>query len=201
MGYLDEVADRKLYSLADFLIANIPSNRVEHYQSSVFSQIQAGVTGHANKIMEHLGFYPVRMQLDLLTQMENSSLYLSMIGLIFDAVLVTFVELCVMLLHSLLSLSVQEKTYEYGVMRMVGMNNRHIIKLICLQCALFVAPANLLAFVSSIPCLAILLKLLLGDDPELNLAPFPSGNSLAHAVTVGLLIPSLSAIGPILTAL
>lgn len=62
MGYLDQVAGWKLYALADFLVATIPKNRIEHYQSSNFAEIQAGVTKSANDIMANLGFYPVRIQ-------------------------------------------------------------------------------------------------------------------------------------------
>jgi hypothetical protein len=45
----------------------LPSPRIQFYESSNYFDIQRGVTGYANDIIDALGFFPVRMELDVLT--------------------------------------------------------------------------------------------------------------------------------------
>lgn len=54
--------------------------------------------------------------------MELASLAILFLGLIFDLVVVLFIALSVLLIYSLLVISVESKTFEFGVMRMVGLN-------------------------------------------------------------------------------
>jgi hypothetical protein len=131
-GFLDSVADKKLYSLSDYLVGTIPGDRLKVYQHENIQDVQWEVTDHANKIVGALGFYPVRMQMSVLSYMEGSGEILMMIGLIFDILMITFLELSVMLLHSLLSLSCQEKVFEFGVMRMVGLSKKKMSILIAI---------------------------------------------------------------------
>ena len=48
------------------MMMTLQSPRINYYQSSNYWDIQKGVTGYANEIIEELGFFPVRMQLDVL---------------------------------------------------------------------------------------------------------------------------------------
>ena len=187
----------KLYELADFLVMTIPEDRVGAYRHSGFSAIQFAVTGHANRLMEDLGFFPLRMQLDVLGYMEASARTIMTLGLVFDVLIILFVELSVMLMHSLLTLSVQHKVFDLGVMRMVGLSTTNLVSLIAIQALLFVTPSNILGLVTSVPCLAIVTGLLLGSDPDMSLSPFPNQGALIQTFTIGLLIPILSSIGPI----
>ena len=68
-----------------------------------------------------MGFFPFRMQLEVLTAMEVASFAILFLGLIFDLVVVLFIALSVVLIYSLLLISVESKTFEFGVMRMVGL--------------------------------------------------------------------------------
>ena len=43
-------------------------------------------------------------------------------GLIFDIIVLLFVVLSILLIYSLLMISVETKTFEFGVMRMVGLS-------------------------------------------------------------------------------
>ena len=64
--YLFAKGDKKIYQLSDFMMMTLQSPRINYYQSSNYWDIQRGVTGYANEIIESLGFFPVRMQLDVL---------------------------------------------------------------------------------------------------------------------------------------
>jgi hypothetical protein len=71
--YLLQQGDKKVYELADFMMMTLPSPRIKYYSSSNYFDIQRGVTGYANDVIESLGFFPVRMKLDVLEQMETYS--------------------------------------------------------------------------------------------------------------------------------
>ena len=54
------------------------------------------------------------------------------LGLIFDIIVLLFVILSILLIYSLLMVSVETKTFEFGVMRMVGLSKGGIISMIIL---------------------------------------------------------------------
>ena len=60
--------------------------------------------------------------LDLLEQMRTYSMAVLFIGLIFGILLMLFVIVSILLIYSLLLISVETKTFEIGVMRLVGLS-------------------------------------------------------------------------------
>lgn len=88
------------------------------------------MTGYSNQIIQDLGFFPVRMQMDVLKNMQVFSTAILFLGLIFDIIVLLFVILSVLLIYSLLMISVETKTFEFGVMRMIGLSKSGIITMI-----------------------------------------------------------------------
>ena len=62
--------------------------------------------------------------------MELASQAILFLGLIFDLVIILFISLSVLLIYSLLMISVESKTFEFGVMRMVGLSQSGLIHMI-----------------------------------------------------------------------
>lgn len=62
--------------------------------------------------------------------MQTYSTAILFLGLIFDIVILLFIILSVLLVYSLLMISVESKTFEFGVMRMVGLSKTGIIFMI-----------------------------------------------------------------------
>ena len=58
---------------------------------------------------------------DLLNRLEPYSYAVMFIGLIFDVLLIIFVVVAILLVYSLLLISVETKSFEFGVMRLVGL--------------------------------------------------------------------------------
>lgn len=119
------------------------------------------MTGQANQLVNALGFYPVRLDLDLLDQVEYYSDAILFLGLIFDIVILLFVGLSVLLIYSLLMISVESKTHEFGVMRMQGLNKKGIIQMVILQALMFVLPSIVVGFMASVPSLNMINKRLI----------------------------------------
>jgi len=121
-----------IYELSDFLVMTLPSPRIKYYQSSDYTAIQSEVVRYAADVVGALGFYPVRVSLDVLKAMEIFSQAILFLGLIFDMIILLFIALSVLLIYSLLMISVESKTFEFGVMRMQGLNKSGLIYMIFL---------------------------------------------------------------------
>ena len=126
---------------------------------------------------------------------------LMFIGLIFDILLIIFIVVAILLIYSLLMISVEKKTFEFGVMRLVGLTKFGFVGMILTQAGLFVLPAVLLGFILSFPLIYVMYHTLF--DSTLGYMPtiVPSGSAIAGALFVGVLIPLLSSIIPIRRAL
>jgi len=121
-----------IFELSDFLMMTLPRPRVNYYQSTNYYNIQKGVTSYANEVIDALGFYPVRISLDVLKSMEIFSQAILFLGLIFDIIILLFIILSILLIYSLLMISVESKTFEFGVMRMQGLSKTGLIYMIFL---------------------------------------------------------------------
>ena len=62
--------------------------------------------------------------------MQGSETNIMFIGLIFDIVLAMFVVVAVLLIYSLLMISIETKTYEIGIMRLVGLTKLGFVGMI-----------------------------------------------------------------------
>jgi ABC-type antimicrobial peptide transport system permease subunit len=114
------------------------------------------VTQYANQVTEALGYYPVIISLDNLADMKTYSTAVLFMGLIFDIIILLFVIIAILLIYSLLMISVETKTFEMGVIRMLGLSNAGIISMVLLQALMFVVPAILLGFAAASPALKVI---------------------------------------------
>ena len=109
--------------------------------------------GYLYPITTYLGLYNIGTNLTLLFQMQTYSLAVSFIGLIFDVLLLIFIVVACLLIYSLLLISVETKTFEIGVMRLVGLSKLGFIGMIMTQSAMFVLPSIIMGFALSLPCI------------------------------------------------
>jgi ABC-type antimicrobial peptide transport system permease subunit len=96
-------------------------------------------------------------------------------GLIFDIIILLFVIIAILLIYSLLMISVETKTFEIGVIRMVGLSKSGIVWMIFLQGLMFVLPAIVLGFLMCFPLLKLVYKFLFTEDLGIHNAPVPDG--------------------------
>ena len=122
------------------------------------------------------------------------------IGLVANTLVILFVIIAVLLIYSLLLISIEKKTFDFGVMRLVGLTTHGLVSLIGIQSILFVLPAIISAFALSVPILATFYHYT-SSSTGYTATPIPSGSAVLLALTLGLFIPSISAIIPIQRAL
>ena len=86
----------------------------------------------------------------LLSSMEKSSSGTLLIGLIFDIIILLFVVVSILLIYSLLMISMETKTFENGVLRMIGTSKSNNMLMILIQSFIYVLPSIVCGYISSI---------------------------------------------------
>ena len=137
--------------------------------------IKADVFEYTNEVVNALGFYELNTRMPLLDKVEDYAMMILYIGLVANLVVILFVIIAVLLIYSLLMISVEKKTFEFGVMRLAGLSKNGLIALICIQAVLFVLPAIVLAFLLSFPILAGLYHYMVQNAAGYDVSPVPSG--------------------------
>ena len=139
--------------------------------------------------------------LSLLFEMETYSYAVMFIGLIFNVLLLIFIVVSCLLIYSLLLISVETKTFEIGVMRLVGLTKCGFIGMILTQAALFVIPSVIIGFLLAFPCIYLIYSMLFSDDLGFTPSIMPGLIAITEALAIGILIPVFSSIIPIRRAL
>ena len=89
-----------------------------------------------------------------------------------NLLVIMLIIISILLIYSLLMISIEKKTFEFGVMRLTGLSSLGLVSLITIQALLFVLPALLLGFIASVPGIYIMFHTA-GND--LDVKPLPSG--------------------------
>jgi len=112
--------------------------------------VMAQVQKHMAFAEEVLGFFPVSVEAFILQDFKLAHLSVTFLQLIFNLVMLLLFSISVLLIYSLLMLSVENKSFEFGVMRMVGLSKDSIMLLVVLQSFLFVVPSIITGFIVSL---------------------------------------------------
>ena len=94
-------------------------------------------------------------------------------------------------------ISVETKTFEIGVMRLIGLTKLGFVGMILTQASMFVLPAVILGFTVSIPLTYVLYSQLFESSLGYMPSVLPTRGAVLRACFIGLLIPFLSSIVPI----
>ena len=106
---------------ANMVLMNFPSPRYEVYEDPAFQNIKLKVLKYFEPVINDLGFYPIAINIFLLDQMESYSYASMLLGLVFEILLIIFIIVSCLLVYSLLMMSVETKTFDIAVMRLVGL--------------------------------------------------------------------------------
>ncbi|KAJ5070664.1 hypothetical protein M0811_10734 [Anaeramoeba ignava] len=152
----------------------------------------------SNSISYKLGYKNPNydLSLPLYTALNGLVFIRIFLNQVFASVIALLVILCLALIYSLMISDVEEKTYEYGMLRAIGMKNNSLVLLLVIQAFSFSIPAILLGlFVSFLANLGVA-KLVAG------FARFPvsytyTTEPIVLSIMIGLLMPLVANILPI----
>ena len=186
------------FDYSNMFLYSLPSPRLKFWENASVQVTQDGIMAQTNEIMNALGFYPFTTKFDLLGSMlHGSSLEVMFIGLIFNVLLIMFIGIAVLLIYSLLMISVETKTFEIGVMRLVGLSKKGFTGMILTQASMFVIPAFFTGLIVAMPCIFLIYKLLFTESMGFTSTVFPGASATLQAFCIGLIIPILSAVPPV----
>jgi ABC-type antimicrobial peptide transport system permease subunit len=120
-----------------------------------------------------LGFYVTRSWMPLLGTLKLTSIASLLLGLLFGIIVLLFVFISVLLIYSLLMISVETKTFENGVLRMIGLSKANCISMILIQSLTFVIPSIICGYGAAIPAIAYVYKFLLKGGTY-SIKPIPA---------------------------
>eukprot|EP01114_Cavostelium_apophysatum_P002845 TRINITY_DN1253_c0_g3_i1.p1 TRINITY_DN1253_c0_g3~~TRINITY_DN1253_c0_g3_i1.p1 ORF type:complete len:1241 (+),score=361.47 TRINITY_DN1253_c0_g3_i1:25-3723(+) len=175
-------------------------DRFETYIQNL-KKMTAGMIVFTNQVADAIGYdFPATFQLPLHTALEPLYYIRMFLDQIFTFVTVVLIVLGALLIYSLLLTNVEEKTYEYGMLRAMGMKQYILIQLLTLQSLSFSVPAILiglfLSFLGFIPVAKII------ADFSISPLDVRMGTTAALlGVTLGLCMPLIAIVGPIRRAL
>lgn len=154
-----------------------------------------------NEISDAIDYrYPATFTLPL--QVTLTPLYFLRLFLdqIFLFVAIVLIALGALLIYSLLLSNVEEKTYEYGMLRALGMKQYVLIELLIVQSLSFSVPGILVGllgcFLLYIP-IGYLISDFIAMTPDISL----SVRAAMYGVVLGLIMPMIAIISPIQRAL
>lgn len=182
------------------VILNIYGDRISPYLSSSYQKIHEAVTQIGGNVAYRFGFSELRVLPVLLEEVEPLKMFSMFLDLILSVVLTVLFVLSFMLIYSLLTISVETRTFELGVHRMTGIKRRGIIEMLCVQAFSYSIPGVIVGLVIAQIATSAVMRIF---ENSLGV-PLPSGltsTSLIVAIILGLLLPLVASVFPIQSAL
>jgi ABC-type antimicrobial peptide transport system permease subunit len=147
--------------------------------------------------------YPVTIQFPLLFSLDALQFVTLFLDQIFVGVVVMLGILGVILIYALLLSNVEEKTYEYGMLRALGLQKQSLIQIVLTQALYFAIPGIIIGMIGSFLANIIVEYVIRDVIVEAN---YPLKYTLdifavVMPIALGLLIPIVANIVPIRTAL
>jgi ABC-type antimicrobial peptide transport system permease subunit len=99
---------------------------------------------------DSLGYFPINLDAFILQDFKLLEISVTFLQLVFNLVMLLLCAISVLLVYSLLMFSVESKSFDLGVMRMVGLSKNNVIWLIVCQGFMFVVPSIICGFTVSI---------------------------------------------------
>jgi len=140
--------------------------------------------------------YQVNIQAPIYAVMSSVEIAKLFLQDIFIGIIIFLWILCVLLVYSLMSGNVEERTYEFGMMRSLGFKKNNLIMLIIFQGFIFAIPGLILGLMSSYT-VNNFIAYLFNDYTALVMPFFLSKFNLIFGIAVGISIPLVSSYFPI----
>lgn len=173
----------------------LPHPRSEFYLQP-FDSVMRDVMTHLTYVEETLGYFPIQVEAFILQEFKLAHLSVTFLQLVFNLVMLLLFMISVLLIYSLLMLSMESKSFELGVMRMVGLSKFNIVGLIIIQSIMFVIPSIIFGFLVSFVFLQAA-KYYAENNLQMDFDAIPAAGSMVQALFLSTLIPLCSSIMPI----
>ena len=149
--YPDKIKNIKGQDYGNVLIINFPKNRLNYYTEDDYDNLKDKGVKYMNKVVQEMGdLQNYRLFMPLIKSMERFKYGTTLLNLILNIILLGIFGLSLILIHSLLLITTETNSFEFGVLRLVGNSKKNVILLIIFQCLCFSIPAFILAIIFSL---------------------------------------------------
>lgn len=129
------------------VLLNLPSPRFDFYRSTTFATNARSVVAWSSDTLFLLGFDQVDAILPCLRELQATNFASAFLGLMLNIVIILLTLISTLLIYSLLMISVEARTFELGIYRMVGMRRAGLLQMILVHAWMFAVPAWVLGLV------------------------------------------------------
>ena len=195
--YLNIVKKIKPEEYGNALVMNFPKNRLNYYMEDDYDILLDKGVRYMNNIVKKIGSlnnYDVKMP--LIEAMRYFQYGNTLLNLILNLILIGIFGLSIILIHSLLLITTETHSFEFGALRLVGNSKKNVILIIIIECICFSIPAFFLALFFSYFAINIINDII-KDELKTDLNISLTLNSFIMALILNFLGPILSAIFPI----
>ncbi|KAI9140468.1 FtsX-like permease family-domain-containing protein [Paraphysoderma sedebokerense] len=188
------------YETAAQIVIQCAPPRTDCYIDSDFDNTASRLLKWASDLMFKIGYRDVGSFMPLLDNLDDTKFLSSFLNMLLSLVILVLGGLGVFLIYSLLMVSVETKTYELGIFRMVGMKRPIVLQLLMLQAMSYSLPALVIGLIVS-QCGFLYLRVVYSDFFRVTVGYYLTPSSVFLAILMGVLVPVLSSILPIKRAL
>ena len=160
-------------------------------------QMRYKLTEQTKEILETLGNdFPVSINIPIVNSMVNVEMGMVFLENIFMIIMGFLWMLSVILVYTLMLGNVDERTYEFGMLRSLGFKKRNLIIMILLQGLIFAIPGLIFGLVTAYICNNYI-GFLLNWHASIVIPYFLNTNTILFGVSIGISIPLISSYFPI----
>ncbi|KAL6076916.1 FtsX domain-containing protein [Balamuthia mandrillaris] len=189
-----------LYEYARSIVLNYPPPRRNIYLDNDVEAIRKRAERFASKVAHRIGFDQIDMDMPVLSALNKTKFFSMFLGLILNVVIAILLFLSALLIYSLLMVNVETRTFEMGVMRMIGTTRSGVIQLLLCQAFSYAAPSWVLGLVVA-QCLMFVVKVAFEAAAGATVDVQLTWPAILLATALGILVPAIAAIFPIRHAL
>ena len=195
--YSNIVSNIKAQDYGNTLIINFPKNRLNYYMGDDYDDLLEKGVKYMNKVIYKIGsLQNYKVDMPLIRAMDRFKYGTTLLNLILNLILLGIFGLSLILIHSLLLITTETHSFEFGVLRLVGNSKKNIILIIIFECIIFSIPAFIIAYICSYFILNKINDIVKEElNTDLNISITLSGFIIA--IILNILGPILSAIFPI----
>eukprot|EP01133_Synstelium_polycarpum_P002551 gene2551-2924_t len=123
------IAAQNFYEFAQSAIINLPPSRLAPYTQSNQDTILKEIIKFSSRILYKIGFNQLDPWLPVMNELSDNRFVALFLGLILNVIIFILLFLSILLIYSLLMIDVETRTFEMGVMRMIGTTRAGIVQL------------------------------------------------------------------------
>ena len=129
------------------LIVNFPKNRLDNYLESDYNKLLRNGVIYANEITKTIdSIYHMKVTMPVIRGLNQFKYGVVLLNMVLNIIIFALFGLSLILIYSLLLITTETNSFEFGILRLIGNTKRNVILIIIMQCISFSVPGFFLAF-------------------------------------------------------